>query len=221
MIAQLQRIGSAGPALTMRLACLVSFFILATSSHADEIATKIDEINRELLASKIEAVEDALTSVRAVAADVVKNGDPRKDQILTRVEELEIELGSLKKQDAGPPDDLRQLVKEFEAIDDRGGWWWIDANNPDKRGPWYRLDKKKKRFTHWFKDPKNGKPDIYEPFSAIYEVLNVDDEDKNIILVRMTYPPKGAEPGEQIILRFNRKTGVIQTPWGFYAQPKS
>lgn len=205
----------------MHVVCLVLASLVASSTRADDVVATIDEINHVLLESKIEAVEKALASVREVAADLVQKGDPRQKQVLARQEELGAELRVLREQrkTKADPVELRQLVKEFEASEDRGGWWWIDEKNPDKRGPWYRLERQKKRFVHYFRDA-NGDAAVAETVSATYEILGAADEDDNIILVRMTYPPKGAAPGNQSIMRFDRKTGVLKSSYGWYGQPK-
>lgn len=188
--------------------------LCVVSAKADEVDAKINAINDTLRQSREEAVKKALHELREVAADLVKKGDPRKDQVLARIDELAGEPVPT------PPDQLRELVKAFEAIEDRGGWWWLDENKPDERGPWYRLDRKKKRFVHYFRDA-NGNAAVAEMVSATYEILGVADDDDNIILIRMTYPPKGAKPGDQSIMRFNRKTGVIQSSYGWYGKPKN
>ena len=113
---------------------------------------------------------------------------------------------------------LKELEKEFESAG-RDDWWWLNKANPGQKEKWYRLNLGKNRWEHFFKD-KNGKPQVYGEFSATYEILGLDKADQDIILVKMTYPPKGAEPGDQAILRFSRKTGVIDSPWGWYAEPK-
>lgn len=220
MIAQLQRTGSSGPALAVRLAYLVSLSVLAASAYADDIATKVDEINHVLLESKIEAVEKALASVREVAADLVKNGDPRKEQMLAREEELGAELRVLQEQRKtnADPRELRQFVKEFEAIEDRGGWWWLDEKKPEHKG-WYRLDRKQKRMINWDNDV-SGKPVKIDRYSATYEVMGVDPNDENILRIRLIYPDQGATPGDQDVVRFNHKTGIIQTTYGWYGKPK-
>jgi hypothetical protein len=194
---------------------LLCVSLCVASSNADEVDAKVNEINETLRKSRVEAAAKALADMRVVAADLVEKGDPRKDQVLARVDELARELD-----EPLAPDQMRELVKAFERVEDRGGWWWIDEQNPEKRGPWYRLDRKKKRFVHYFKDA-NGKPAVAEMVSATYEILGVADEDNNIILIRMTGPPKGAKPGDQSILRFDRKTGVLQSSYGWHGIPKN
>ena len=177
------------PTWLLHLLCVS---LCVASARADEVDDKFEEINDTLRKSRRQAAAKAYEDMRVVAADLVKKGDPRKDQVLARVDELARELD-----EPIALDQLRELVKDFEKIEDRGGWWWINEQNPEKRGPWYRLDKKKKRFVHYYRDA-NG-----------------------IILIRMTGPPNGAKPGDQSIMRFNRKTGVIQSSFGWYGKPQN
>jgi len=215
MITKLRRHARTTTFVPTWLLHLLCVSLCVASAHADEVDAKVEEINDTLRKSRMQAVAKALEDMRVVAADLVKKGDPRKDQVLARVDELARELD-----EPIALDQLRELVKDFERIEDRGGWWWIDEQNPEKRGPWYRLDRKKKRFVHYFRDA-NGNAAVAEMVSAAYEILGVADDDDNIILVRMTYPPKGAKPGDQSIMRFNRKTGVIQSSYGWYGKPKN
>lgn len=199
------------PMWLLRLICVA---VCTTSANADEVDAKINEINSTLRKSKVEAATKALEDMRAVAADLVKKGDPRKDQVLARVDELAGEL-----EEPIAPGQLREWEKAFEAIDGRGGWWWIDPQNPDRRGPWYRLDRPTKRFVNWNINA-DGKPMKVEQFCANYRIIGVDPDDQNIILVKVTYTPQGLEPGKQDTFRFNKKTGVLQTAYGWYGKPK-
>ena len=200
------------PTWLLHLLCVS---LCVASARADEVDDKFEEINDTLRKSRRQAAAKAYEDMRVVAADLVKKGDPRKDQVLARVDELARELD-----EPITLDQLRELVKDFEKIDDRGGWWWINEQNPEKQGPWYRLDKKKKRFVHYYRDA-NGNAAVAEMVSATYEILGVADDDDNIILIRMTGPPNGAKPGDQSIMRFNRKTGVIQSSFGWYGKPQN
>jgi hypothetical protein len=198
-----------------------SLFVAIT--RADEIDTKIDEINHTLLESKIEAVEKALKSVREVAGDLVAKGDSRRDAMLARGKELENDLHNLiqQRKTKADPAELRQLTKEFEAVDGRGGWWWLanGKNEAEESTPIYRL--KNKRFTHMYKDQQTKQFKEFPTYSADYDVIGVDPADENIIVVRMTYPPKKDGPGDIGLMRFNRKTGVITSDQGYYGKPKA
>jgi len=109
------------------------------------------------------------------------------------------------------------LVREFEAIEDRGGWWWKDRQKPVQKG-WYRLDRKQKRLISW--DVENGQEIVNERYCATYEVMGIDQNDENILRIELTYPAQGATPGDRHEVRFNRKTGFIDTGYGWYGEPK-
>jgi hypothetical protein len=109
------------------------------------------------------------------------------------------------------------LVREFEAIEDRDGWWWQDRQKPVKKG-WYRVDRKQQRLICW--DEENGQQFKNERYCATYEVMGVDQNDQNILLIELIYPPQGAKPGDRDVVRFNRKTGFIETSYGWYGEPK-
>lgn len=198
----------------MWLLHLLCVSLCVASANADEVDAKVGEINDTLRKSRVKAVAKALEDMRVVAADLVKKGDPRKDQVLARIDELARELD-----EPLSPDQLRALVKEFEAIEDRGGWWWLDQNNPNDRKNWYRLDRIKKRLVYWNKDA-NGKPVVDDKFCATYQVIGVTDADENIILVKVTYLPQGTEQGNQDIFRFDKRTGVLHTTYDCYGKPK-
>jgi hypothetical protein len=200
---------------------LVAVALCAASIRADEIDNKIQEIKHRLLDAQIEAHEKALVSIRELQGDLVKRDDSREEHLRDQKSELQIKLASLRKQRQGDSGraELKKLEDEFEEIEERGGWDWLDQNNPATGGPWYRLDTKKKRFNHYVKNA-NGKPQIYEPYSPTYEILGIDEADESIILIKMIYPPKGVAPGDEAIMRFNRKTGVIETKYGWYGKPK-
>lgn len=195
---------------------LVAF--LAASVRADEIDDKIRNINDELIDAQIAAHEKALASVRDLQSDLVDSDDERQEDMRNWKIDLNIRLNSLRDLKGGDADALKKLEKEFELIG-KGEWWWLEKANPIKGEKWYRLNDEKNRWEHMFKDA-NGKPQVYPLFSATYEILGLDKADQDVILVKMNYPPKGVGPGDQAILRFNRKTGVIDTPWGWYAEPK-
>jgi hypothetical protein len=110
------------------------------------------------------------------------------------------------------------LVREFEAIEDRDGWWWLNREKPEEK-VWYRLDRKQKRLINWDKDA-NGQPVINDRYCSTYEVRGVDQNDENILLIELAYPDQGAKPGDRDVVRFNRKTGVIETSYGWYGKPK-
>lgn len=191
---------------------------LAASIRADEIDDKIQKINDELIDAQIASHEKALASVRDLQSDLVKSDDDRQEHVRNWKIELDIRLNSLRDQKGGDADALKKLEDEFELIG-KGEWWWLEKANPSRGEKWYRLNAGKNRWEHMFKG-SSGKPEVYPLFSATYEILGLDKADQDVTLVKMCYPPKGAEPGDQAILRFNRKTGVIDTPWGWYAEPK-
>jgi hypothetical protein len=204
--------------LTTLFALLVFF---GSTIRADETDDKFNEVNHRLLNTQIEAIKESLKSIRELAGVLVSKGDPRAQYVQAREQELLLQLRNLEQQKGtnAEPVDLRKLEKEFEAIDAGGGWWWLEKTSPDKRGPWYRLKPADNRFEHNFKDA-GGNRQTHRMFTATYEVLGLDDNDQNVILIRMVYPRKGDEPGDQNIVRFDRTTGVIETDYGWYGEPK-
>ena len=135
----------------------------------------------------------------------VSNADTEKRQLKAEVDRLGNQVGKM------------TLVREFEAIEDRGGWWWKDRQNPVEKG-WYRLDRKQNRLISW--DVENGQEIKIERYCATYEVIGVDQNDENILRIQLTYPAQGATPGDRHEVRFNRKTGVMETSYGWYGEPK-
>jgi hypothetical protein len=131
----------------------------------------------------------------------------------TRGRELQAEVDRLGKQV-----NEMTLVREFEAIEDRDGWRWLNREKPEEK-VWYRLDRKQKRLINWDKDA-NGEPVIVDKYCAKYEVRGVDQNDENILLIELFYPDQGAKPGDRHEVRFNRKTGVMETSYGWYGKPK-
>jgi len=109
------------------------------------------------------------------------------------------------------------LVREFEAIEDRDGWWWKDRQNPVEKG-WYRLDRKQKQFISW--DVENGQAIKIDRYCATYDVMDIDKNDENILLIELIYPIQAGKPGDRDVVRFNRKTGFIETSYGWYGEPK-
>jgi hypothetical protein len=214
MIAKRKRSAWTTTSLQTWLLHLLCAALCVVSANADEIDTKINEIHDTLRKSRVEAVTKALKDLRAVAADLVTKGDPRKDQVLARADELASELT-----EPIDLDQIRKLTKEFEAIEGRGGWWWLQngKNEPEEFTSIYRLENK--RFVHKYKDQQTKQWKVDPQYSAGYEVIGVDPADKNIIVVRMTYPPKPDGPGDIGLLRFNRNTGVITSNFGFYGMP--
>ena len=200
------------------LLAVVIFF--SSTVRADEADDKFNEVNQRLLNTQIDAVEEALKSIRELAGDLVKKGDPRATDVRAREQELVLQLRNLEQQKStdAKPVDLRKLEKEFEAIDDGGGWWWLEKTNP-KKGPWYRAKAANNRFEHNFED-ENGNRQIHPMFSGTYEILGLDEGDENVVLIKICYPRKGDEPGDQHIMRFDRTTGVISTTYGWYGEPK-
>jgi hypothetical protein len=206
------------PQALVRMMQVVFVAFLATNIRADDIDDTIKKINDELIDAQIASHEKALASVRDLQSGLVKSDDERQEHVRHWKIELDTRLNSLRDLKGGDADALKKLEEEFELIG-KGEWWWLEKANPGRREKWYRLNAGKNRWEHMFKDA-SGKPQVYPIFSATYEILGLDKADQDIILVKMTYPPKGAEPGDQAILRFSRKTGVIDSPWGWYAEPK-
>jgi hypothetical protein len=193
--------------------------LLATSIQADEIDDKIKEINDELVDAQIAAHEKALASVRDLQSHLVKRDDERQEYVRNWKIELDTRLTTLREPPAMNADALKKLEKEFEAVG-KGEWWWLDKANPDQREKWYRLNTGRKRWEN-MSEGSNGKPQVDPVYSATYEILGLDKADEDIILVKMVYPPKGARPGDQAIMRFSRRTGVIETTYGWYGEPKA
>jgi hypothetical protein len=192
--------------------------LLAAGIRADEIDDKIKNIKDELIDAQIASHEKALASIRDLQSDLVKSDDEREEHVRNWRKQLDIQLDSLRSLRGGDIGALKKLEEEFELIG-KSEWWWLEKANPNQREKWYRLNTSKNRWEHMFKD-SSGKPQVYPLFSATYEILGLDKVDQEVILVKMTYPPKGAGPGDQTILRFNRKTGVIDTTYGWYGEPK-
>jgi hypothetical protein len=182
------------------------------------VEIKIKKINDELIDAQIAAHEKALASVRDIQGDLDNSDRERHEQMRNWKMELDIRLDSLRDLKGGDAGGLKKLEEEFESAG-KVEWWWLERANPRRGERWYRLNTEKNRWEDMLED-ENGKPQVYPEFSATYEILGLDKADQDIILVKMTYPPKGAKPGDQAILRFSRKTGVIDSPWGWYAEPK-
>lgn len=200
------------------IAQVVLVALIVNGIRADEIDDNIKKINDELIDAQIAAHQRAIVRVRDLQSDLVKSDDERQEQMREWKEELDIKLSSLRDLKGVGKDVLSKLEKEFELIG-KGEWWWLNKENPIPGERWYRVNAGKNRWEHMGKGP-DGNPHIDPAFSPTYEILGLDKADDDIILVKMVYPPKGAGPGDRAVLRFNRKTGVIDTPWGWYADPK-
>jgi hypothetical protein len=124
------------------------------------------------------------------------------------------------------PITIRDLRKEFEAIGDRGGWAWFKGSSvthSDKayasdETPTYSLNKAEREF-NYFARAWAGRGDVrYSEYSPTYGVIGIDDDD-DVVLIRMTYPSKKiGTPQEEHIFRFHRKTGDIDSPFGYFAK---
>ncbi len=206
--------------LVTRTTLFASVIFFGLTIRADETDDKFNEVNQRLLNTQIDAVEESLKSIRELAGELVKKGDSRTKDLQAREQELVLQLRNLEQQKGtdAQPVDLRKLEKEFEAIDEDGGWWWLEKTNP-KKGPWYRVQSADNRFEHNYKDA-NGKRQIEPMFSGTFEILGLDHDDKNVILIKIRFPRRGEEPGEQHVMRFDRTTGVIATTYGWYGEPK-
>lgn len=191
---------------------------LATSIRADETDDNIKKINDELIDAQIAAHEKALASIRELRSVLVDSDDEREEHVRNWKTELDIRLNSLRDQKGMDPRVLKELEKEFESVG-RDDWWWLNKANPGQKEKWYRLNAGKNRWENMFYDASR-KPQVCPEYTATYEILGLDKADQDVILVKMVFPPKGAGPGDSMVLPFNRKTGVIDSPWGWYAEPK-
>lgn len=127
------------------------------------------------------------------------------------------------------PIKLRDLRKEFEAIEDRGGWAWREGNSRDgqKRSGWnlneppfYRVNKDLREFTHLVRE--RGELVRLQKYSPTYEIKGVEDQNEDIVLIKMVYPldPLArTKQREEATFRFNRKTGEIDSPFNYFGMP--
>lgn len=146
----------------------------------------------------------------AEAYDAVIKDLTRQQQIAT-AKSVREELRMQQSRNCDPVR-LRDLHKELEAISDRGGWNWQRGNGPTVG--MYSVDKESRELTH--RDPQGIK---LSQWCLKYEVIGFDDDNENIALIQMTYPPEQGKPGVQQVWRFNRKTGFMGTGYGWLAVP--
>jgi hypothetical protein len=132
----------------------------------------------------------------------------------------------LRKQQINNCDPIKQrkIQKELDAIADRGGWFWVKGKSSESgprfsgdtnNTPIYLLNKEKREFTHLAR--KDGA--VIRKWSPTYEIVGVEGDDENIVVLKMVYPSEGLKPGDEATFHFNRKTGNIDSPFGYFAQP--
>ncbi len=195
----------------------VTFFVLLSllcsvplAVSADDVVKKMEAIRQRQRDAELQSLKTAWEEANKLYGELVIEGQDRSD-LATYRDDLKARISMIE----GNVD--KDLEKEFEAVEDRGGWWWIDGNKRNEPNPmtqWYRLDKAKKQFKHFYKDPA-GKTVYHAGWTWQYQVIGLDPSNSNIIKIDMI-----DNQGLHHDFRFNRKTKEVEGDGGWLGIPK-
>ena len=191
--------------LTVVLLCSFSL-----DASADDVVKELQAIRQRQRDTELQSLKMAREEANQLHAKLVSEGEDRPDLVKYR-DELKARIAMIE----GNLDS--NFEEEFEAVDDRGGWWWLDGAKRDQPNPkttWYRLDRSKKLFKHYYKDAA-GKTQWHAGNSSKYRVIGLDPDNSDILKVKVTN-----NEGIHGDLRFNRKTKEIEGDSSWYGIPK-